>query len=135
MFSRGRRQRLTGLIALGSTGQGGTAAPAPGAPTPKPGAPAPAPGGAPGASDTGVTGSEILLGSISSVSSPMSKYVVSPVTKAAQATISSINDNGGVLGRKLRLIDCDDAGDIARFRACYGKLVHEQKVFSLVTSM
>jgi len=119
----------------GSAGQGGTPTPAPGVPSPKPGAPAPAPGGAPGASDTGVSGSEILLGSISSVSSPMSKYVVSPVTKAAQATISSINDNGGVLGRKLRLIDCDDAGDIARFRACYGKLVHEQKVFSLVTSM
>ena len=65
----------------------------------------------------------------------MSKYIVSPVTKAEQATIASINDNGGVLGRKLRLIDCDDAGDIARFRACYGKLVHDQKVFSLVTSM
>ncbi|HEY4410808.1 MAG TPA: ABC transporter substrate-binding protein [Acidimicrobiia bacterium] len=119
----------------GTPGPGGTAAPAPGAPAPNAGAPAPVPGGPGGASDTGITGNEILLGSISSVSSPMSKYVVSPVTKAAQATISSINDNGGVLGRKLRLIDCDDAGDIARFRACYGKLVHEQKVFSLVTSM
>jgi ABC-type branched-subunit amino acid transport system substrate-binding protein len=94
----------------------------------------PAPGGL-GASDAGVTPGEILLGSISSVSSPMSKYIVTPVTEAAQATIDSINDNGGVLGRKLRLIDCDDGADIARFRACYDKLVHDKKVFSLITSM
>lgn len=126
----------------------GSGAPAPGKPassqapggsTPAPSTPgakpAPAPGGALGASDVGVTSNEIKLGSISSVNAPMGKYIAGPVTKAAQATIDSINDNGGILGRKLTLTDCDDAGDIARFRACYRKLVQEQKVFSLVTSM
>jgi ABC-type branched-subunit amino acid transport system substrate-binding protein len=119
----------------GSGGAGGTPGAAPGA-APAPGAgAAPAPPGSLGNSDTGVTGTEIKLGSISSQSAAMSKIIAAPVTKAALATIASINDNGGVLGRKLTLNDCDDAGDIARFRACYRKLVHQDKIFSLVTSM
>ena len=65
----------------------------------------------------------------------MSRYIAGPVTKAALAMIASINDNGGILGRKLQLTDCDDAADLTRFRACYRKLVQEQKVFALVTSM
>jgi len=39
------------------------------------------------------------------------------VTKAALAMIANINDNGGILGRKLKLDDCDDAADLTRFRA------------------
>ena len=130
----------SGAAAQPAPKAGGPApAPAPGsaaAPAPSPGAPSPAaPAGSLGNSDKGVTASEISLGSISSQSAAMSKIIASPVTKAALATIASINDNGGVLGRKLTLEDCDDAGDIARFRACYRKLIHEKKVFSLVTSM
>ena len=108
-------------------------APAPGGPSaaPTPGAPK----GPLGASDAGVTADGIKLGSISSQSASMSRYIAGPVTKAALAMIASINDNGGILGRKLQLTDCDDAADLTRFRACYRKLVQEQKVFALVTSM
>src|SRR5258708_3916988 len=49
--------------------------------------------------------------------------------------IANINDNGGILGRKLKLDDCDDAADLTRFRACYRKLVEQEKVFTLITSM
>ena len=115
----------------GNSGPSQAAAPPPATP----GAKNPPTAGGPTASDVGVSPTEIKLGSISSVNAPMGRYIAAPVTKAAQATIDSINDNGGILGRKLTLSDCDDAGDIARFRACYRKLVQEQKIFSLVTSM
>jgi ABC-type branched-subunit amino acid transport system substrate-binding protein len=82
-----------------------------------------------------VTADSISLGSISSQSASMSRYIAGPVTKAALAMIANINDNGGILGRKLKLDDCDDAADLTRFRACYRKLVQQEKVFTLVTSM
>jgi ABC-type branched-subunit amino acid transport system substrate-binding protein len=125
----------SGRSAQSNAPQGSAAAPtqAPGVPAPTPGPGAPK--GSLGASDVGVTADSINLGSISSQSASMSRYIAGPVTKAALAVIASINDNGGVLGRKLHLTDCDDAADISRFRACYNKLVHEQKVFSLITSM
>ena len=114
------------------------AAPTPGTPSAPgaPGGPAPgAPKGSLGASDNGVSADSIQLGSISSQSASMSRYIAGPVTKAALAMIANINDNGGILGRKLKLDDCDDAADLTRFRACYRKLVQEEKVFALITSM
>ena len=49
------------------------------------------------------------------------------------AAVKYINSNGGVSGRKLQLVTCDDGGDIARGRACYEKL--KGNVFALMPSL
>jgi ABC-type branched-subunit amino acid transport system substrate-binding protein len=50
------------------------------------------------------------------------------------ATATAINDRGGVLGRRLSIVDCDDGpGEVSRAKACIKKLVDSEKIFSLVS--
>src|SRR2546426_4230952 len=53
--------------------------------------------------------------------------------QSLDAAVKYINRSGGVSGRKLQLVTCDDGGDTARGRACYEKL--KGNVFALVPSM
>jgi ABC-type branched-subunit amino acid transport system substrate-binding protein len=56
--------------------------------------------------------------------------------RATLATLTSINDRGGILGRRLSLVDCDDGpGDTARGKACVKKLVERDRIFALVTGI
>jgi ABC-type branched-subunit amino acid transport system substrate-binding protein len=115
--------------------QKSAAAPTPGGPAPAGGAPA-APGGkANYASDVGVTADTIRIGTINMTSATRS---LGPALAGVQeqnldAAVKYINRTGGVSGRKLQLVTCDDGGDIARGRACYEKL--KSNVFALVPSM
>ncbi|MGQ0466210.1 MAG: ABC transporter substrate-binding protein [Sporichthyaceae bacterium] len=89
-----------------------------------------------GATDTGVTRDSIKLGSISMHGMALSAFVVKPVVRANLATITSINERGGILGRRLKLVDCDDGpGEVSRAKACLKKLVNQDKIFSLVSSI
>jgi ABC-type branched-subunit amino acid transport system substrate-binding protein len=101
---------------------------------------APAPGGpaAPnngGATDVGVTADSIKFGSISGNNTPLGNLISQPVTTAVFATMRAVNDSGGIFGRKMIIGDCDDSGDVTRFRSCYRKLIDEAKVFSFITSV
>ncbi len=94
---------------------------------PKPGLPAPPPtasNGANFASDVGVTATTITFGAINLASATRSlgPVVSEPTQKATEAAIDYINDHGGIHGRKLQLLVCDDGGDVTRARACYEKL-------------
>ncbi len=88
-----------------------------------------------GATDVGVSAQEIKLGSISGVNTPLGNIVAAPVTTAVIAAMRGINDGGGIHGRFLNVVDCDDAGDVTRFRACYRKLVEQDQIFSFITSI
>src|SRR5439155_19944784 len=120
-----------------SAGKGNApAAPStPGAPAPVGGAPA-APGGkANYASDKGVPADTIRIGTINMTSATRS---LGPAIAGVQeqnldAAVKYVNRNGGVAGRHLQLVTCDDGGDIARGRACYEKL--KGNVFALVPSV
>jgi ABC-type branched-subunit amino acid transport system substrate-binding protein len=118
--------------------QGGAKSPAGGAKgaagTPIGAAPAPA-GGNGGATEIGVTGDSIRFGSISGNNTPLGNLISQPVTTAVFATMRAVNDAGGVHGRKFVISDCDDSGDVTRFRACYRKLIDEAKIFSFITSV
>ena len=97
----------------------------------------PAPGTSPTqnfASDVGVTKDTINLGNISmqSATRSLGPALAGPTLKTSDALIKYINDNGGVAGRKLNLIYCDDGGDVTRARACYQKL--KTQVFAFVPS-
>jgi len=93
---------------------------------PLPGQPHPAPpaSGANFASDVGVTANSITFGAINLASATRSlgPVVSEPTQKITEAALTYINNRGGINGRKLQLLTCDDGGDVTRARACYEKL-------------
>ena len=110
-------------------------------PEPEPAAPPPADepeeaaAPAAGTSAPGVSDTEIKLGAISDDGLPLPEIVTIPVVASAIAMFDSVNDEGGVHGRKISVTNCDAAGDVARARACFRKLVDEDQVFAFITSI
>ncbi|MGH9000365.1 MAG: ABC transporter substrate-binding protein [Acidimicrobiia bacterium] len=104
------------------------------APAPKPEAtPEPAPAG--GATDIGVTSDEIKVGSINMHGLPLGDILIDPQVRGMQASVRAINDSGGIHGRKIKFINCDDGpGDTARAKACMKKLAEQDKIFAMLTS-
>jgi ABC-type branched-subunit amino acid transport system substrate-binding protein len=82
-----------------------------------------------GQSVPGVSESEILVGSCSALEGPSHFLGVETVT-GAKAYFNLINEEGGVNGRKLKLISADDSYDPAKTQACFDHLMSE-KVFAL----
>jgi ABC-type branched-subunit amino acid transport system substrate-binding protein len=115
----------------------GTQAPkAGGGATPVPGSPAPAPaagGAGGGATDVGVTADSIKLGGIFMYGYALGNLAVQPMHREMEAIVKAVNDTGGIHGRRLNYVDCDDgAPDPARTRACYKKLVEQEKIFAFM---
>jgi ABC-type branched-subunit amino acid transport system substrate-binding protein len=77
----------------------------------------------------GVTDKSIVIGSCSALEGPSRSLGVDTVT-GANAYFSSVNDEGGVNGRKLKLIAYDDSYDPAKTQACFDRLMAD-KVFAL----
>jgi ABC-type branched-subunit amino acid transport system substrate-binding protein len=88
-----------------------------------------------GATDTGVSATEIKLGTVSDDGLVLPEIVTIPVVASVVAMFDSVNDKGGIFGRKVSISKCDAAGDLTRFRGCFKKLVEEDKVFSFITSI
>jgi hypothetical protein len=86
-----------------------------------------------GATDRGVTATEVKFGGIVMYGwLGLSEQVWEPITREQRVLFKIVNDNGGIYGRKLTYIDCDDGpGDPARTRACYKKLVEQDKIFAM----
>jgi branched-chain amino acid transport system substrate-binding protein len=86
------------------------------------------------ASDVGVTADTIKVGLINMASATRSlgPAISVPSEQVADSAVKSINAAGGVAGRKLQLVTCDDGGDVSRARACYEKL--KKDVFAFVPS-
>src|ERR1700682_1295509 len=77
----------------------------------------------------GVSENEVLIGSCSALEGPSHFLGVETVT-GAKAYFNLTNDEGGVNGRKLKLISADDSYDPAKTQACFDHLMSE-KVFAL----
>lgn len=77
----------------------------------------------------GVTDNEILIGSCSALEGP-SRALGSETVVGAKTYFSMINAEGGVNGRKLKLIAYDDSYDPAKTQACFDRLMND-KVFAL----
>jgi branched-chain amino acid transport system substrate-binding protein len=82
-----------------------------------------------GQSAPGVSENEVLIGSCSALEGPSHFLGVETVT-GAKAYFNLTNDEGGVNGRKLKLISADDSYDPAKTQACFDHLMGE-KVFAL----
>jgi branched-chain amino acid transport system substrate-binding protein len=79
---------------------------------------------------TGVTDTEIVFGNHSPQSGGAAGY--GSAARITDAYFKMINEQGGIYGRKLRLIIEDDAYQAARTTSVVKKLVEQDKVFAIV---
>lgn len=99
------------------------------APLPHPTVPA---GPANPASDVGVTPTEVRVGLIVSQTSPLGPEAFSAPMFGATAFIDRLDSQGGVHGRTVRVIVCDDGATGTGNLACARKLIESDKVFAFV---
>ncbi|SOB81019.1 ABC transporter substrate-binding protein [Streptomyces sp. 1331.2] len=85
------------------------------------------------ASDTGVTATEIRIGVVTSLTSPVGSEVFSGPRYGAQAFFQALNDRGGLHGRTVRLVTCDDGGSGVGNQDCVHRLVDQAHVFAFVS--
>ncbi len=78
----------------------------------------------------GITDTEIKVGLTGPQSGPVAEY--DKIRKGVQAYINYINDNGGVNGRKIKLIAYDDQYQPAKALQSMQKLINQDKVFALL---
>lgn len=76
----------------------------------------------------GLTDKEIVIGSCAALEGP-SSFLGRETVAGALTYFHYINDEGGVNGRKLRLVSFDDSYDPAKTQECWDKLMAE-KVFA-----
>jgi hypothetical protein len=83
--------------------------------------------------EIGVTSSEILLGATFPQTGSFSPHY-QDFYKGAQAYFSYLNKNGGIYGRKIRLVFRDDGGVSSRAVTAGQGLILQDKVFALFNS-
>jgi len=80
--------------------------------------------------ETGVTDDEILIGDITILSGP-AKFVGDGVTLGTRIAVEEINANGGVNGRKIKVLTEDDGYIPARTVQATRKLIEQDGIFAL----
>jgi branched-chain amino acid transport system substrate-binding protein len=83
------------------------------------------------ASDTGVTATDVKVGIVVGKTSPLGPTTFSGSLFGARAYFEALNARGGVNGRKVDIVECDDHGTGPDNAACIRKLVDDDKVFAL----
>jgi len=81
--------------------------------------------------DQGVSSNEILIGTIQDLSGPLAGYGKA-VRNGMQMRMDEINEQGGVNGRKLRLVTEDSGYDPKRAVLAAQKLVNQDKIFMML---
>jgi branched-chain amino acid transport system substrate-binding protein len=79
----------------------------------------------------GVTDEEVVIGTIGVQSGPLA-FIGTPYFNGMDAYINMVNDNGGVNGRKVKLIKKDDEFRAESAVQAMEALVYTDKVFSIV---
>ena len=79
--------------------------------------------------EDGVTSDTILIGQSAVLTGPLAGLALEN-NRAAQAYFDAVNANGGIYGRKIKLMSLDDGLDGARAAANYKKLIDDAKVFA-----
>jgi branched-chain amino acid transport system substrate-binding protein len=83
-----------------------------------------------GKSSPGIADSEIIIGNWATQSGSAALY--SAIAKGVDAYFQHVNEQGGVNGRKLKLITYDEEYQPSRAVAVAKKLIEEDKVFAIV---
>lgn len=82
------------------------------------------------AADSGVTGTEIVLGQSAVISGPLG-VPIKALISGAQLAFDAVNAQGGVQGRKIRLVTLDDELAPPKAVANYKSLLEERGVVAL----
>ncbi|MCL1961502.1 MAG: ABC transporter substrate-binding protein [Desulfovibrionaceae bacterium] len=82
----------------------------------------------------GVSKDQITIGSIQDLSGPLAG-LGKPARLGLQMRVDEINEQGGIHGRKLKLIVEDSAYDPKRAVLAAQKLVNQDKIFAMIGSM
>ncbi|MDH6142845.1 ABC-type branched-subunit amino acid transport system substrate-binding protein [Kitasatospora sp. GP30] len=83
------------------------------------------------ASDTGVTAGQIKVGIITSLTSPLGTEVLSGPRYGALAFFQALNAAGGLHGRTVQVVTCDDGGSGIGNQDCVHQLIDHDQVFAL----
>ena len=83
------------------------------------------------ASSQGVDDNTITIGSVGVTSGPAA-FIGQPYYEGMRAYFSTVNDEGGVLGREIELIQRDDEFDPAQARDHVEELIYDEEVFAIV---
>jgi len=78
----------------------------------------------------GVTDDEILIGNWQTLSGPSANLGTTTI-KGVEAYFKYVNDQGGINGRKLKLVNYDDEYQPSKTVSVAKKLIEEDKVFAL----
>jgi branched-chain amino acid transport system substrate-binding protein len=87
-----------------------------------------------GATDVGVTGTQITVGIMASVTGPLGESTFSPPMYGAQAYFQAVNARGGVNGRMVKIVTCDDQSTGSGDQQCVHKLIDDEHVFALAAT-
>ncbi len=79
----------------------------------------------------GVTDKEVVIGMHTDLSGPAAFYGVA-VSQAARMRVDLINEQGGVQGRKIKLVVEDTQFQVPRGVAAINKLINRDKVFAIL---
>jgi branched-chain amino acid transport system substrate-binding protein len=90
-------------------------------------------GGGEGGSDPGITDDQIKLGGSYPFSGPASAY--RSIEQGAQAYFSSVNEEGGVDGRKIEFVTLDDAYEPPKAVQNARRLIQQEQVFALFNTL
>ncbi len=83
------------------------------------------------ASDIGVTPTTITVGLLVSRTSPLGPDAFSGSYYGATAYFDTLNQQGGIDGRKVKLVSCDDTGSGSGNVNCVHTLIDRDKIFAL----
>ncbi|MFI9003151.1 ABC transporter substrate-binding protein [Streptomyces sp. NPDC053541] len=79
-------------------------------------------------------GEPLRVGVITSATSPVGGDALTGPRDGALAYFAALNARGGLDGRRIEVVTCDDGGSGVGNNACVHRLVDERKVFALVAT-
>ncbi|MFG2644033.1 ABC transporter substrate-binding protein [Streptomyces sp. NPDC048370] len=79
-------------------------------------------------------GEPLRVGIISSATSPVGGDAFTGPGEGARAWFDALNARGGVNGRRVEVVTCDDGGSGVGNNECVHRLIDERKVFALVAT-
>src|SRR5688572_1909884 len=86
------------------------------------------------AQQRGVTASEVVFGMPTDLSGPAATYGVSS-SNAVKMRFEEVNEQGGINGRKLKLIIEDQAYQVPKAVQACNKLINRDKVFAFIAPL
>lgn len=85
-------------------------------------------------SDIGVTANQITVGIMASLTGPLGSDTFSPPMYGARAYFAALNARGGVNGRTVKVVTCDDQSTGSGNQQCVHQLIDNDHVFALTAT-